>query len=98
MKITKTIKHLQLKFTPLEFETSQLSTFKFVENWLKFTPLEFETSLCISLFVFIPLLKFTPLEFETRARKSPKNHSALKFTPLEFETSIIAIGIRRILG
>ena len=35
---------LQLKFTPLEFETEIMTTKELKQTQLKFTPLEFETT------------------------------------------------------
>ena len=56
---------MELKFTPLEFETRNGSQNRRCFWQLKFTPLEFETHRLAHKFHLGKLLKFTPLEFET---------------------------------
>ena len=56
---------IELKFTPLEFETANKLNFAVWQKLLKFTPLEFETGGLMDKIEFQELLKFTPLEFET---------------------------------
>ena len=55
---------LELKFTPLEFETAANVSECNMRIELKFTPLEFETSIKKKKDELLAL-KFTPLEFET---------------------------------
>ncbi len=56
---------LELKFTPLEFETGLEYRWHTLHAPLKFTPLEFETEPAFAFWLRAPRLKFTPLEFET---------------------------------
>ena len=56
---------LELKFTPLEFETDNGRVECFRRRMLKFTPLEFETIYGRLETILNHSLKFTPLEFET---------------------------------
>ena len=68
MQIVKSDYDLKLEFTPLEFETSSQSSFKFrLSIILEFTPLEFETPFGILKNENNDIeLEFTPLEFETK--------------------------------
>ena len=65
---------LELKFTPLEFETKM--TKQTMSGWslLKFTPLEFETTYATTYHIFGGKLKFTPLEFETQIPSKHNRH------------------------
>ncbi len=77
----------ELKFTPLEFETSSLNNSITFELTLKFTPLEFETQQALAYWcpVFIKIYSVGVWNIFPQSFLWRKN-SGLKFTPLEFET------------